>query len=73
MIGVGVVYDFRSNDVSEGGQGAPLAPIYHQALVNYSNVTGRVIVLNLAALPIFQQLRMVVWSGRRIAAQPMVP
>lgn len=50
MIGVGVVYDFRSNDVSEGGQGAPLAPIYHQALVNYSNVTGRVIVLNLGGV-----------------------
>ena len=27
-----VVYDFRSKNVSQGGQGAPLAPIYHQAL-----------------------------------------
>jgi len=47
MIGTGVVYDFRSEDVRKGGQGAPLAPIYHQALANYSNIKGRVIVLNL--------------------------
>lgn len=27
-----VIYDFRSDDVKAGGQGAPLVPIYHQAL-----------------------------------------
>ena len=27
-----VVYDFRTNDVKAGGQGAPFAPLYHQAL-----------------------------------------
>ena len=30
-----VVYDFRSNDVAHGGQGAPLAPLYHAALARH--------------------------------------
>ncbi len=29
-----VVYDFRQNDLKNGGQGAPLAPIFHNAMAN---------------------------------------
>ena len=32
FLGITVVNDFRSRDIEAGGQGAPLAPLYHQAL-----------------------------------------
>lgn len=32
MVGIDVVGDMRLNDVAAGGEGAPLAPVYHRAL-----------------------------------------
>jgi len=49
-LGLLVAYDFRTADVAAGGQGAPLAPIYHEALVRYSKLEGRVAVLNLGGV-----------------------
>ena len=37
LTSIKVVNDFRSEDVKNGGQGAPLAPLYHQALVTKIN------------------------------------
>ena len=33
-----VIFDFRSKDLSLGGQGAPIAPIYHQFIMERSNL-----------------------------------
>lgn len=33
--GIDVVYDFRTNDVAAGGEGAPLVPIFHKALADH--------------------------------------
>ncbi len=48
--GVPCVYDFRTADVAAGGQGAPLAPIYHQALCRYSKLSGRIAVVNIGGV-----------------------
>ena len=45
-----VAHDFRSADVAVGGQGAPLAPIYHEALVRWSKLETPVAALNLGGV-----------------------
>lgn len=49
-LGVPVVWDFRSNDVAAGGQGAPLAPFYHFALARWIGVDAPVVFLNLGGV-----------------------
>ena len=45
-----VVYRFRENDLQNGGQGAPLAPIFHQLLVNQKNIKPPLTILNLGGI-----------------------
>jgi anhydro-N-acetylmuramic acid kinase len=47
-IGVPVVYDLRSADVKAGGQGAPLVPVFHQALA--AGMERPLAVLNLGGV-----------------------
>jgi anhydro-N-acetylmuramic acid kinase len=55
-LGVPVVYDFRSADVAAGGQGAPLAPVYHAALA--AELPRPLAVLNIGGVA------NVTWIGR---------
>jgi len=48
--GVPCAFDFRSADVAAGGQGAPLAPIYHKALCDYAGLSGRIAVVNIGGV-----------------------
>ncbi|MEQ8831961.1 MAG: anhydro-N-acetylmuramic acid kinase [Alphaproteobacteria bacterium] len=47
-VGIDVVYDLRGADVAAGGQGAPLAPVYHRALAGAQVMP--LVVLNLGGV-----------------------
>ncbi len=49
-LGVPVVWDFRSEDMRHGGQGAPLAPFYHFALARMLAVSEPVAFLNIGGV-----------------------
>jgi anhydro-N-acetylmuramic acid kinase len=49
-LGIPVVYDFRSADVAAGGQGAPLAPVFHRALVQQLPGERPIAVLNVGGV-----------------------
>lgn len=46
--GIDVVGDMRQNDIKNGGQGAPLLPLYHQAMV--ARMQKPVMILNLGGV-----------------------
>ncbi|NND19878.1 MAG: anhydro-N-acetylmuramic acid kinase [Silicimonas sp.] len=49
-LGVPVVWDFRSTDMTLGGQGAPLAPFYHFALARHLKASRPVVFLNIGGV-----------------------
>jgi anhydro-N-acetylmuramic acid kinase len=54
--GIDVVCDFRRRDVAAGGQGAPLVPLYHAALVKHMQLP--IAVLNIGGIG------NITWIGR---------
>ncbi len=50
LTGIDVVYDFRTADVRAGGQGAPLAPSYHAALLQHAGLDEATALLNLGGV-----------------------
>jgi anhydro-N-acetylmuramic acid kinase len=50
QLGMPVAFDFRAADVAQGGEGAPLVPIFHRALVGNLDRTHPIAVLNLGGV-----------------------
>jgi anhydro-N-acetylmuramic acid kinase len=49
-LGIPVVFDFRAADVAAGGQGAPVVPVFHRALVRLLKRAHPVAVLNVGGV-----------------------
>jgi anhydro-N-acetylmuramic acid kinase len=63
--GVTVVGDFRRRDIALGGQGAPLVPAFHQALL--AHPSERRMVLNIGGIA---NLSMLIPGSRSAATIP---
>ena len=49
-LGIAVVYDFRAAAVAAGGEGAPIVPVFHRALVETSGMPGPLALLNIGGV-----------------------
>ena len=45
-----VVYNFRQNDLNNGGEGAPLAPIFHKLLIKQNKINLPATILNIGGI-----------------------
>ena len=45
-----VIYNFRANDIANGGQGAPLVPIFHNLIINKNRIELPVFILNIGGI-----------------------
>jgi anhydro-N-acetylmuramic acid kinase len=60
-----VVYDFRQNDLKNGGEGAPLTPIFHQLIVKKKRIKPPVIIINLGGIANYT----LIWQYKKISLQ----
>jgi anhydro-N-acetylmuramic acid kinase len=49
-LGLPVIHDFRAADIAAGGQGAPLVPIYHAALLQGAGMKPPIAILNIGGV-----------------------
>ena len=60
-----VVYDFRKNDLKNGGEGAPLTPIFHKLIIEKKKLKLPVIIINLGGIANYT----LIWQDKKISTQ----
>ena len=61
MFNKNVIFNFRTKDIDFGGQGAPLAPIYHQFIIEEFNLKLPSCVLNIGGVS-----NLTYWDGNKL-------
>jgi anhydro-N-acetylmuramic acid kinase len=61
MLKKNVIFDFRCRDIELGGQGAPLAPIYHQFIIKSLNLELPSCILNIGGVS-----NLTFWNGKKL-------
>ncbi len=49
-LGIPTVWDMRAADMAAGGQGAPLAPVFHRAMAEYAKIRLPAVILNIGGV-----------------------
>ena len=45
-----IIYNFRNNDINNGGEGAPLTPIFHQLIASKHRMNLPICILNIGGI-----------------------
>ena len=45
-----IIFNFRENDIINGGQGAPLTPLYHQAILKHLKIVDPRLIVNIGGI-----------------------
>ncbi|MDC3141161.1 anhydro-N-acetylmuramic acid kinase [Alphaproteobacteria bacterium] len=61
LLQIPVVSNFRDNDISNGGQGAPIAPIYHKYLIQKLKISLPACFLNIGGI-----CNITYWDGKEL-------
>ena len=56
-----VIFNFRQNDIINGGQGAPLAPIFHKTIIDKYNLDLPCCILNIGGIA-----NLTFWDGSQL-------
>ena len=61
MLNKNVIFDFRTKDIELGGEGAPLAPIYHKFIIESLNLELPSAILNIGGIA-----NLTFWDGKTL-------
>ena len=68
-----VVYNFRENDIKNGGEGAPLTPIFHKLLADKMKIALPVVFLNIGGIANITYIPPKAQKGGEIVARDIGP